>query len=252
MRKCRWHVPASNKPIIDPKVLDMSIHSNFTRFWMGTIRGWNILFQSMLGSAAAAVCGYGRMNDEGDLPVSDPFHCFVLLPRKDTCKPDTPPPPPPETPPASFITRTPRASYFRPSSVIVKAENVYYAGKWILFHFHLGWSNLLISHSYTQSSYCTGLTVSPATVIIANLRAAAELLWAFFIHLKLELLTQFPASNEWKIILIMKNGRVQNCIFLMNWVCRPTTRYVTHFCGILFRLELVWKPIYIWSWQHKG
>ena len=27
----------------------------------------------------------------------------------------------------------------------------------------------------------------------------------FFIHLKLELLTQFPASNEWKILLFVKN-----------------------------------------------
>ena len=36
-------------------------------------------------------------------------------------------------------------------------------------------------------------------------------LWVFFIHLKLELLAQYPASNEWKIRLLMKNAYHKRC-----------------------------------------
>ena len=37
-------------------------------------------------------------------------------------------------------------------------------------------------------------------------------MWVLFIHLKLELLTQFPASNKWKIELFMKNEHLPNLI----------------------------------------
>ena len=37
-------------------------------------------------------------------------------------------------------------------------------------------------------------------------------LWVFFNRLKLELLTQLPASNEWKIIVFMKNIYLPNSI----------------------------------------
>ena len=44
-----------------------------------------------------------------------------------------------------------------------------------------------------------------------------------FIHLKLKLLSQFPASNEWKILLCMKNRRLPNLNYWINWAA--TTNY---------------------------
>ena len=43
-----------------------------------------------------------------------------------------------------------------------------------------------------------------------------KFLWVFFIHLKLKVLKQFPASNEWKIIFKFKkkNGSLPNWIIL--------------------------------------
>ena len=38
----------------------------------------------------------------------------------------------------------------------------------------------------------------------------------FFVRLKLELLTQFPASNERKIVLFIKNRHVPNLNYLIN------------------------------------
>ena len=40
----------------------------------------------------------------------------------------------------------------------------------------------------------------------------ADCLWVFCIHLKLELLTQFPASNKWKKTLLMKSRHLPNWI----------------------------------------
>ena len=56
----------------------------------------------------------------------------------------------------------------------------------------------------------------------------------FSIHLKLELLTQFPDSNDEK-----KSPKLK---YLINWA--STTEYFINFSGILFRLKLSWKRIY--------
>ena len=57
-------------------------------------------------------------------------------------------------------------------------------------------------------------------------------LWVFFIQLKLELLMQFPASNDEKIILLMKYRHLPNWIIWLTELL-PLNN-VTHFSGILF------------------
>ena len=78
-------------------------------------------------------------------------------------------------------------------------------------------------------------TKSYLTLVLLNC------LWIFFFYLKLELLTQFSASNKWKIILFMKNGHLPNLLIQHLY----NTRYVTHFLCISFDLQFAWKRIYI-------
>ena len=52
----------------------------------------------------------------------------------------------------------------------------------------------------------------------------------FFIHLKLELLTQFPASNELKIVLFLKNRHLQ--YWIIGWLAEH------------LRLRIYWKLFY--------
>ena len=55
-----------------------------------------------------------------------------------------------------------------------------------------------------------------------------------FRHLKLELLTQFPASNDEKYSSLWKIN--------ISWA--STTEYFINFSGVLFGLKLSWKRIY--------
>ena len=58
-------------------------------------------------------------------------------------------------------------------------------------------------------------------------------LWVFFIHLKLESLTQFPASNEWKIILLKKSRH------LSNWIIWLTEHPPQDILQIIVVVELI-------------
>ena len=65
-------------------------------------------------------------------------------------------------------------------------------------------------------------------------------LWVCFIHLKLELLTQYPASNEWNILLFMQNVHLPSWII---WLTKHLPQHVRNFSGILFSLKFASKRI---------
>ena len=80
----------------------------------------------------------------------------------------------------------------------------------------------------------------------------------FFIHLKLELLTQFPASNDEKHFYLWKINISPKLKYLISWA--STTDDFINFSGILFGLKLSWKRIYpgsagqgsVKTYQHKS
>ena len=68
----------------------------------------------------------------------------------------------------------------------------------------------------------------------------------FFMHLKLELLTQFPAPNDENIYIYAKNIRLQNVII------RLTKHLPQNISASLIYLQFTCKLIYIRFWQDKG
>ena len=67
--------------------------------------------------------------------------------------------------------------------------------------------------------------------------SVAELFFfVFFIHLKLELLTQFPSSNEWNIFISLKNK------YLQYWIIEKN--YFKRFSVISIDLKHDWSRIY--------
>ena len=76
-------------------------------------------------------------------------------------------------------------------------------------------------------------------------------LWIFFIHLKQELLTQFPASNEWKVQLFIKNERVPNLFIGLTKLPRIML------CNLVIFIFILVENIYIqaargfkFKWSH--
>ena len=62
----------------------------------------------------------------------------------------------------------------------------------------------------------------------------------FFRHLKLELLTQFPASNDEKISLFFLNRHLINCVIWL--IERPPLNYIIHFQWHNIWLKSCLKP----------
>ena len=66
------------------------------------------------------------------------------------------------------------------------------------------------------------------------------------------IIIRFPASNEWKIILFMKNRHLPNWIIWLPWLSEHLSQDMLHMLVVFY---LVWhslENIYIRSQQHKN